>query len=99
MNLRTPKTLRVAGTLSRLRLQLPTDVDAPRGGSALRTGRSKALRFLERPRTPPGGTAASRPAFAGLTFRFAQFARWTATGKLPAAQTAFGVFFLYDFFM
>ena len=58
--------------LSRLRLQLPTDVDAPRGGSALRTGRSKALRFLERPRT--------------------------ATGKLPAAQTAFGVF-LYDFFM
>ena len=56
---------------ARLRLQLPTGVAAPRGGSALRTDRSKTLRFLERSRAPPGGTAALRPAFAGLTFRFA----------------------------
>ena len=54
---------------ARLRLQLPTGVAAPRGGSALRTDRSKTLRFLERSRAPPGGTAALRSAFADLTFR------------------------------
>ena len=84
---RSPKTLRGAGDARAsawLCLQLSTDAAAPRGGSALRTGHSKALCFFERPHAPPSGTAASRSAFADLTFRFAPDPR--LRGPAPSDQ-------------